>query len=121
MSAFWPPVSIRRSAAWVKFNSSAAATKYSRWRNFMDGYPLFYKPDHRSVRQLQIQKHEIEFLLPEAFNGLFRGTHHHSTEADILQKCPKRDPAGPDRHRPLTPLVGLACLGAEYRGPEWIS
>jgi hypothetical protein len=25
-------------AAWVKFNSSAAATKYSRWRNFMDGF-----------------------------------------------------------------------------------
>jgi len=24
-----------------------------------------------SVRQLQIQKHEIEFLLPEAFHGLF--------------------------------------------------
>ena len=24
-----------------------------------------------SVRQLQVQKHEIEFLLPEAFNGLF--------------------------------------------------
>jgi hypothetical protein len=32
----------------------------------------------------------------------------------------ERDPAGPDRRRPLTPLVGPACLGAEYRDPEWI-
>ena len=32
----------------------------------------------------------------------------------------ERDPAGPDRRRPLTLLVGLACLGAERRGPERI-
>src|SRR4029077_9189314 len=43
-----------------------------------------------SVRQLQVQKHEIEFLLPEAFNGLFSRTDHHSTEADSLQKCSKQ-------------------------------
>ncbi len=43
----------------------------------------------RSVRQLQVQEHEIEFLLPEAFNGLFGRTDHHSTEADLLQKCSK--------------------------------
>ena len=43
-----------------------------------------------SVRQLQVQKHEIEFLLPEAFNGLFSRTDHHSTEADLLQKCSKQ-------------------------------
>src|ERR1700738_1302777 len=42
-----------------------------------------------SVRQLQVQKHEIEFLLPEAFNGLFSRTDQHSTEADLLQKCSK--------------------------------
>jgi len=42
-----------------------------------------------SVRQLQVQKHEIEFLLPEAFNGLFSRIDHHSTEADLLQKCSK--------------------------------
>src|SRR5215831_19539345 len=44
----------------------------------------------RSIRQLQVQKHEIEFLLPEAFNGLFRRSDHHSTEADFLQECPKK-------------------------------
>ena len=33
----------------------------------------------------------------------------------------EKNPADPDRHRPLTPLVGLACLGAEDRGPERIS
>jgi hypothetical protein len=43
----------------------------------------------RRVRQLQVQKHEIEFLLPEALNGLFGRTDHHSTEADLLQKCSK--------------------------------
>jgi hypothetical protein len=42
-----------------------------------------------SVRQLQVQEHEIEFLLPEAFNGLISRTDHHSTEADLLQKCSK--------------------------------
>jgi len=42
-----------------------------------------------SVRQLQVQKHEIEFLLPEAFNGLCSRTDHHSTKADLLQKCSK--------------------------------
>src|ERR1700675_2682190 len=43
----------------------------------------------RSIRQLQVQKHEIEFLLPEAFNGLCSRTDHHSTKADLLQKCSK--------------------------------
>src|SRR4029077_4257215 len=43
-----------------------------------------------SVRQLQVQKHDIEFLLPEAFNGLFSRTDHDSTEADSLQKCSKQ-------------------------------
>jgi hypothetical protein len=42
-----------------------------------------------SVRQLQVQKHEIEFLLPKASNGIFGRTDHHSTEADFLQKCLK--------------------------------
>ena len=42
------------------------------------------------VRQFYVQKHEIEFLLPETFNGLFRRSDHHSTEADFLQKCPKK-------------------------------
>src|SRR6202011_2968880 len=42
-----------------------------------------------SVRQLQVQKHEIEFLLPEAMNSLFSRADHHSTEADFLQKCSK--------------------------------
>jgi hypothetical protein len=39
-----------------------------------------------------VQKHEIEFLLPEAFNGLFSRTDHHSTEANLLQKCVKEIP-----------------------------
>src|ERR1700751_1560502 len=43
----------------------------------------------RSIRQLQVQKHEIEFLLTEAINGLFSRTDHHSTKADLLQKCSK--------------------------------
>src|SRR4029077_333764 len=43
----------------------------------------------RSIGQLQVQKHEIEFLLTEAINGLFRRTDHHSTKADLLQKCSK--------------------------------
>jgi hypothetical protein len=43
----------------------------------------------RSVRQLQVQEHEIEFMLPEAFNSLFSRTNHHSTKADLLQKCSK--------------------------------
>ena len=30
-----------------------------------------------------------DILLPEAFNGLFSRTDHHSTEADLLQKCSK--------------------------------
>jgi len=46
----------------------------------------------RSVRQLQVQKHEIEFLLPEAFNGLSSRTDRHSTEADLFQKCSKEIP-----------------------------
>ena len=43
----------------------------------------------RSIGQLQVQKHEIEFLLTEAINGLFRRSDHHSTKADLLQKCSK--------------------------------
>jgi hypothetical protein len=43
-----------------------------------------------SVRQFQVQKHEIESLLPEAFNGLFRRSDHQSTEANFLQECPKQ-------------------------------
>jgi hypothetical protein len=39
--------------------------------------------------QLQVQKHEIEFLLPEAMNGLFSRADNHSTKADLLQKCSK--------------------------------
>ena len=42
------------------------------------------------VRQFQIQKHEIEFLLHEASNGLFHGSDHHLTEADFLQECLKK-------------------------------
>jgi hypothetical protein len=42
-----------------------------------------------SIRQLQVQKHEIEFLLPEAFNGLCSRTDHHSAKTDLLQKCSK--------------------------------
>src|ERR1700751_5273482 len=44
----------------------------------------------RSIRQLQVQKHEIEFLLPEAINGLFSRSNHQTTEADLLQKCSKK-------------------------------
>jgi hypothetical protein len=39
---------------------------------------------------LQVQKHEIEFLLPEAMNGLFSRSDHDSAEADLLQKCSKK-------------------------------
>ena len=42
------------------------------------------------VGQLQVQKEEIEFLLPKASNGIFGRTDHHSTEADFLQKCLKQ-------------------------------
>jgi hypothetical protein len=43
----------------------------------------------RSVRQLQVQEHEVKFLFPEAFNGLFSRADHHSTKADLLQECSK--------------------------------
>src|ERR1700751_1167589 len=52
-----------------------------------------------SVRQLQVQKHEIEFLLPEAFNGLFSRPDPHSTEADSLQKCSNQILQGTDSER----------------------
>ena len=42
-----------------------------------------------SVRQLQVQEHEIKFLLLKAFNGFFCRTDNHPTEADFLQKCSK--------------------------------
>ena len=70
---------------------------------------------------MQVQKHEIEFLLPEASNGLCSRTDHHSNKAYFVSKMFETDPAGPDRRRPLTPLVGLACLGVECRGQERIS
>jgi hypothetical protein len=38
----------------------------------------------RSVRQLQVQQREIDFLLPEAFNALFSRTDHHSTDRSVL-------------------------------------
>ena len=35
------------------------------------------------------QRHTREFVVPEAFEGLFTRTDRHSTEADLFQKCSK--------------------------------
>ena len=39
---------------------------------------------------MQVQKHQIEFLLPEAVNGLFGRTDNHSAESHFSQKCSKQ-------------------------------